>query len=62
MTLHELCANVVAHGALSKPGGRVAVDWTIDPDRRTPMLRFVWREHGGAARVAAEKEVDSACD
>lgn len=47
MTLHELCANVVAHGALSKPGGRVAVDWTIDSDRRTPMLRFVWREHGG---------------
>ncbi|MGD9657083.1 MAG: sensor histidine kinase [Methylocystis sp.] len=47
MTLHELCANVVVHGSLSKPGGRVAVNWTVDSNRINPMLRLVWREHGG---------------
>ncbi|MGD9541818.1 sensor histidine kinase [Methylocystis sp.] len=47
MTLHELCANGVVHGSLSKPGGRVAIDWTLESDRKTPLLRLVWREHGG---------------
>jgi PAS domain S-box-containing protein len=47
MTLHELCANAVMHGSLSTPGGRVAVDWSVESQRRTPMLHLVWREHGG---------------
>jgi PAS domain S-box-containing protein len=47
MTLHELCANAVIHGALSAPGGRVNVEWSVDSDRRAPMLHVVWREHGG---------------
>ncbi|MGJ0396840.1 MAG: sensor histidine kinase [Methylocystis sp.] len=47
MTLHELCANAVIHGSLSKPGGRIAVDWSVDSECRTPMLHLAWREHGG---------------
>lgn len=47
MTLHELCANAVIHGSLSAPGGGVAVDWSVDSGRRTPLLLLVWREHGG---------------
>ncbi|MBM3562551.1 MAG: PAS domain S-box protein [Alphaproteobacteria bacterium] len=47
MTLHELCANAALHGSLSAPGGRVAIDWSVDSGRRTPMLRLTWREHGG---------------
>jgi two-component sensor histidine kinase len=47
MTLHELCANAVMHGSLSAPGGRVAVDWSLDAQRRTPLLHLVWREYGG---------------
>ncbi len=47
MTLHELCANAVVHGSLSTPGGRIAVDWSIDRERGAPMLHLVWREHGG---------------
>lgn len=47
MTLHELCTNAVIHGALAAPGGRVAVEWSVDSDRRAPMLHVVWREHGG---------------
>jgi PAS domain S-box-containing protein len=47
MTLHELCTNAVIHGALSAPGGRVNVEWSVDSDRRAPMLHVVWRERGG---------------
>lgn len=47
MTLHELFANAVRYGSLSAPGGRVAVEWSVDSSRRTPMLHLVWREHGG---------------
>lgn len=47
MILHELCTNAVKHGALSVPGGRVALAWTLEsaPEGRT--LRMTWRERGG---------------
>ncbi len=47
MTLHELCTNAVRHGSLSAPSGRVAVEWSIDAEGRTPKLHLVWREYGG---------------
>lgn len=52
MTLHELCTNAVKHGALTVPGGRLSIKWTVETASRVPLLKFVWREHGGQ-RVAA---------
>lgn len=43
MALHELGSNAVKYGALSRDGGRVSIDWTLDAD----LLRFVWREADG---------------
>ncbi|HEY7810553.1 MAG TPA: HWE histidine kinase domain-containing protein [Allosphingosinicella sp.] len=43
MALHELSTNASKYGALSVPGGRVTVAWTLDGDR----LRLEWREQGG---------------
>jgi PAS domain S-box-containing protein len=43
MILHELTTNATKYGALSRPSGRVAVEWTLGREHLT--LR--WRETGG---------------
>ncbi|WP_409567638.1 sensor histidine kinase [Methylobacterium sp. J-030] len=47
MILHELCTNAVKHGALSVPGGRVALAWTLETSPGGRALRMTWRERGG---------------
>jgi PAS domain S-box-containing protein len=44
MLLHELAANAARHGALSRPGGSVALTWETTG---CGALRLVWRETGG---------------
>jgi two-component sensor histidine kinase len=46
LLLHELTTNAVKYGALSVPGGRVAVEWIVAGES---PLRFVlcWEETGG---------------
>jgi two-component sensor histidine kinase len=43
MAVHELATNAVKHGALSVPGGRVAVSWQL----RDEALQLRWQEAGG---------------
>jgi two-component sensor histidine kinase len=43
MVLHELAANAIKHGAFSKPGGRVVIDWT----QHDETVELVWQEQGG---------------
>jgi PAS domain S-box-containing protein len=43
LLLHEFATNAAKHGALSVPGGRVAIDCDVIDDR----LVLVWRERGG---------------
>jgi len=45
LIMHELATNATKHGALSTPGGSVAVDWTRDPSDHG--VTMVWREQGG---------------
>src|SRR5262249_48129846 len=49
LALHELATNASKYGALSVPGGRVAVTWELEggDDDETPILRLTWRESGG---------------
>lgn len=49
MLLHELAANASKYGALSRPGGKVAVAWRLESAGR---LTLDWREAGGP-RVTA---------
>jgi PAS domain S-box-containing protein len=44
--LHELATNAAKYGALSLPGGRVDLNWSMAPDGR---LIFHWSEVGGPA-------------
>jgi PAS domain S-box-containing protein len=46
MALHELFTNAIKHGALSNDGGRIAINWTLEPGE-PPMLSVLWRESGG---------------
>jgi len=48
MAVHELATNAAKYGALSVPGGRVAIDWHERDDR----LHLVWRETGGPQLAA----------
>lgn len=44
MVLHELATNAAKYGALSVPGGRIAVEWEFDNGRG---LTLQWSETGG---------------
>src|SRR3546814_13540432 len=41
--MHEFATNAAKYGALSTPGGRVAIDWSIAGEK----LLLVWCEQGG---------------
>ena len=45
MTFNELCTNTTKFGALSVPGGRIEITWTVDDE--TQRLRLAWTEKGG---------------
>jgi len=47
LVLHERADNARRHGALSGPGGRVAVGWHVAAGPRGRRLVLDWREQGG---------------
>lgn len=56
MALHELATNAVKHGALSQPGGRVALSWSVHGSPVGQDLRLDWRETGGPPVAAPAAE------
>ena len=56
MALHELATNAVKYGALSTPGGWVALDWTAEPAEEGLDLRLTWAEHGGPPVSPPERQ------
>ncbi|WP_018261584.1 PAS domain S-box protein [Methylobacterium sp. WSM2598] len=47
MMVHELATNAAKYGALSAPGGRVDVNWSVDEVEGEPWLLITWGEQGG---------------
>ena len=47
LMLHELATNAVKYGALSQPGGQIALDWSLVPDNDGERLHLCWTERGG---------------
>jgi two-component sensor histidine kinase len=47
MAFHELATNASKYGALSMPGGSVAVVWTVDRAANPAMIEIAWTEQGG---------------
>jgi len=56
LVLHELATNAAKFGALTKPEGRIAVDWQLDEELVDPRrFRITWRETGGPAVAPPQK-------
>jgi len=55
LALHELATNASKYGALSVPGGSVAVQWNIEPGSGAPRFRMSWRERGGPSVETPER-------
>ena len=50
MALHELATNAVKYGALSRPGGHIAVRWSLGTgDDGQRDFALLWQESGGPA-------------
>lgn len=47
LAIHELATNAVKHGALSQPGGHVAISWRRVLDGKPVRLAMRWEESGG---------------
>jgi two-component sensor histidine kinase len=47
MTLHELSTNAVKYGSLSRPEGRVVIEWAIERRGTRTQLVLNWTEQGG---------------
>ncbi len=45
--VHELIANAVKHGSLSRPAGRLDLSWTVSRTERGLTLALVWTEKNG---------------
>jgi PAS domain S-box-containing protein len=72
LVVHELATNASKHGALSGPGGHIAIHWSIDGVGTEARFKFQWQELGGPpvalptrhgfGRILLEKAVASDFD
>ncbi|WP_066918737.1 PAS domain-containing protein [Methylobacterium sp. CCH5-D2] len=47
LMIHELATNAAKYGALSAPGGRVQIAWTINGGAGEERVQLTWQEQGG---------------
>jgi two-component sensor histidine kinase len=72
LVVHELATNASKHGALSGPGGHIAIHWSIEGVSTEARFKFQWQERGGPpvapptrqgfGRILLEKAVASDFD
>jgi PAS domain S-box-containing protein len=72
LVVHELATNASKHGALTGPGGHIAIRWSIDGVGTEARFKFQWQELGGPpvapptrqgfGRILLEKAVASDFD
>ncbi len=56
MAFHELTTNAAKHGALSQPGGRITVTWSVAQTETGRTLNLDWTESGGPTVSAPERK------
>lgn len=55
LAFHELATNAAKFGSLSRPEGRVSVEWSIDRSRNGGVVDLSWREADGPVVVPPER-------
>jgi two-component sensor histidine kinase len=55
MSLHELCTNAAKYGALSVPGGTVAIRWSLSGAEDARRFQLDWTEAGGPPVTPPER-------
>ena len=65
LLIHELATNATKHGALSRPSGQIAINWSIEGAGAEATFKFQWKEcdgppvapptHQGFGRTLLEK-------
>ena len=56
LVVHELATNASKHGALSGPGGHIAIHWSIEGVGPEARFKFQWRELGGPQVVPPTRQ------
>jgi PAS domain S-box-containing protein len=56
LVLHELGTNAAKYGSLSAPGGKVMVNWRVEPATPQRNLIIEWTERGGPAVSAPQRK------
>jgi two-component sensor histidine kinase len=47
LALHELGTNARKYGALSREGGTVTIEWSLEPTADRRLVKLLWSENGG---------------
>jgi two-component sensor histidine kinase len=55
LILHELVANALKHGALSRPGGVAHLTWSVAPNAGRSVLHLIWQEANGSPVIPPTK-------
>ena len=56
MAIHELTTNAAKHGALTLPGGRISILWSVEQGDAKRTLHFDWIESGGPAVAPPQRK------
>ncbi|MFM9863793.1 MAG: sensor histidine kinase [Micropepsaceae bacterium] len=56
LACHELATNALKYGALSGDGGRVTIDWTLEPAGADERVVWTWTESHGPAVTPPEEQ------
>jgi two-component sensor histidine kinase len=56
LLVHELATNAAKYGALSRPDGRVAIQWSIEGAGIEARFKLFWKERGGPPVVPSTRQ------
>jgi two-component sensor histidine kinase len=56
LLVHELATNATKYGALSRPGGQIAIHWSIEGVGADARFRFQWQELNGPPVVPPTRQ------
>ena len=57
MALHELATNAEKYGALAEDGGRISIEWSLEPgEPGNEVFLMSWRERGGKPVSAPSRQ------